>query len=275
MDWISVAGVTFAALFPLVNPLGALPLFASLTQSDTKSFRTQQAIKTAVYTFVILVVFEYAGNAILQFFGLSLGMLQIAGGLIVGHTGWNMSTGTPRVSPSEEKRLIHETKRRKHALSAMKDAVTAVPAAVEELGQKVVELPSEMHLHQGLDATSTPVDAPQPESKAESPKANGQLDISFSPMAMPMLAGPGAIGVVIGVTARNPGGANSIGIAVGILAIALLTLICLLTAGRITKLLGPSGIMAMQRIFGFIVLAIAVALIATGISALFGLQLHG
>lgn len=271
MEWLQVAGLTFAALFPLMNPLGALPLFASLTQADTKAFRRQQAIKTAIFAVLILIVFEYAGNAILAFFGLSLGMLQIAGGLIVGHTGWNMSTGTPRVSASEEKELIHGTKKRKRTVARLREAATEAPEAVKELGHKVAELPSAIHPHSESE-DQEPAGQAEP---ARQVQPTGQVDISFSPMAMPMLSGPGAIGVVIGLTAQNPGLLNSIGIVIGIAAMGVLTLICLLLAAPITKALGPSGIMAMQRIFGFIVLGIAVALIAQGLSQVFGITIHG
>lgn len=278
MEWLNVASVTFAALFPLVNPLGALPLFASLTQDDSRSFRKQQAIKTALFTLIILVMFEYAGNVILSFFGLSLGMLQIAGGLIVGHTGWNMATGTPRVSTSERHRLIHDPMKRKRSLAAIKQSISAVPSAVEQLGHSVTNLPAGILPHLGVDATSTPVEPSEPSEREGAQKQkelSGQADISFSPMAMPMLAGPGSIGVVIGLTAQHPGTLNSIGIVVGILGISALTLVCLLLAAQLTKSLGHGGIMAMQRIFGFIVLGIAVALVSVGVSQLFGLQIHG
>lgn len=273
MYWLQLAGVSFAALFPLVNPVGAVPLFATLTQQDTAAFRKEQALKTAIWVVVILAAFEYLGHFILVFFGISLGMLQIAGGLIVGHTGWQMSTGASRVSSNE----------RRHGHPSLRE----VRASAAALGHQVVDLPKRRHNSETPAGTGEEAGTGAAEDRAEAgsnaaasagqPEHQGP-DISFSPMAMPMLAGPGAIGVVIGLTShtRNGGGPlDTVGILIGIALIGVLTLICLRATTPIIKALGDNGILAMQRIMGFLVLAISVALISYGISALFGVTLYG
>jgi small neutral amino acid transporter SnatA (MarC family) len=291
MQWFSLAGVTFVALLPLVNPFGALPLFASLTQSYTPSQRRSQAMRAALFAFLVLFVTEFIGNSMLHLFGLSLGMLQIAGGLIVANTAWSMSTGAPRVSPHAERELrrrgLSEWKAStvaavSQAASAVADAAHTTSAAILELPQRVTsshEDPDEPQ--RGGDEPEDdppeasevdPSEAEPTQSAAPPPKVP---DISFTPMTIPMLTGPGSMGIVIGLVAQYHGVMDWIGITIGIAGMALLSLLCLLATTPINRALGPGGILAMQRIFGFITLGIAVALVSTGIASLFGLTLHG
>lgn len=83
---ISYTVGTLAALFPIANPVGAVPIFYSLTATDTPNYRLRQAQKTALNVILVLATFFLAGQLILNFFGISLGVLRIAGGLIVAHT---------------------------------------------------------------------------------------------------------------------------------------------------------------------------------------------
>ena len=76
----SAAGATFLALFPIVNPFGGIPLFFSITSGFTPQDRYRAALKTGFYVFVILVSFMFFGRFVLNFFGISLPVLQIAGG---------------------------------------------------------------------------------------------------------------------------------------------------------------------------------------------------
>lgn len=357
MHWLSVAGLTFAGLFPLVNPFAALPLFASLTQGTPADWRKRTVIKTAIFVFVILVVTEYAGSTLLSFFGLSLGMLQIAGGLIVGHTAWMMSTDTPKITQEQEHQIkrsvgkalkdatVHavtaavdtarehgepnhrrrhdevrhggnqhgetehagnqhgETHKHPHkagphptakTIAASAESVAAAASARANAEPETERAPGSDHgtkaaalaastpgssaAEHAADTAPAAEHAKSPEHAANQP-AHGDRparplpDISFSPMAMPMLAGPGSMGVVIGIVAHNQGAMDSVGIMIGIAGIALLALIVLAAATPLNRALGSSGILVMQRVFGFITLGIAVALVATGISSLFGIPI--
>jgi multiple antibiotic resistance protein len=82
-DLPSAATATFLALFPIVNPLGGVPFFFSLTTEYTAEDRRRTALKTGLYVIAILVVFMLFGCFVLNFFGISLPVLKIAGGLIV------------------------------------------------------------------------------------------------------------------------------------------------------------------------------------------------
>ena len=90
VDFIKTLGVTFAALFPIVNPLGGAPIFFGLTRNYPQSAQRVSAHKIAAYGFVLLIVSSLFGSEILAFFGISLFVVQIAGGLVVAATGWNL-----------------------------------------------------------------------------------------------------------------------------------------------------------------------------------------
>jgi multiple antibiotic resistance protein len=105
---------------------------------------------------------------------------------------------------------------------------------------------------------------------AEEQGARAKTDISFTPMAMPLLAGPGAIGVMVGIAAHGHSWEDYAGYVIAILLIAVTVLACLVGSGAIFKRLGPNGIGALNRIFGFLILAIAVALVARGAVAIAG-----
>jgi multiple antibiotic resistance protein len=92
---------TLVALFPIANPVGAIPVFYSLTESDNRSERKQQARRTALNVVWILAVFLIAGRTVLEFFGISLNVLRIAGGLLVAHAAWEMVTSKQRLTDSE------------------------------------------------------------------------------------------------------------------------------------------------------------------------------
>ena len=87
-DLPSAAIATFLVLLPIVNPFGGIPTFFALTSNFSLPERNRTAYKTAFYVFAILVVFLFFGRFVLSFFGISLPVLKIAGGLIVANTAW-------------------------------------------------------------------------------------------------------------------------------------------------------------------------------------------
>ncbi|MCB0571890.1 MAG: MarC family NAAT transporter [Phaeodactylibacter sp.] len=90
-------------------------------------------------------------------------------------------------------------------------------------------------------------------------------DISFSPMAMPMLSGPGSISYLIGVFAANPGW-SARGIVVLVIMLTGVTVYLILrSAPYLQKALGVAGLKALTRIMGFLVMAIGIQYIITGV----------
>lgn len=192
-----VAG--FAALFPLVNPVGGVAIYASMSSHLDPAEKRKQAIKTAIYIFILLAVFGLLGPLILKGLGLTIPALQLAGGLIVGAAGFGMIN--PKPEHEENIKSKHE----------------------------------------------------------------GKQDISFSPMALPMLAGPGAIGAVIALGARNGSVETLIGLTLGYFLLALLTGVLLYFATPLFDKLKPGAIDALTRIMGFLILAIGTQIFIGGL----------
>ena len=84
----------FAALFSVINPLGTIPIFVGLTKEDTAKERSKTSLLTAINIFVILTICFFSGRYILQFFGISIESLRIAGGLIIVTSGFALLTGS-------------------------------------------------------------------------------------------------------------------------------------------------------------------------------------
>jgi multiple antibiotic resistance protein len=73
----------FAALFAIMNPMSALPIFTSLTRDNTGSQRQHIAFMTAIAVLIILLVTAVVGEQILDMFGISIGSFRVAGGIII------------------------------------------------------------------------------------------------------------------------------------------------------------------------------------------------
>jgi multiple antibiotic resistance protein len=83
-------GLSFSALLPLVNPLGDALVFVSLVGAAPRSLYRSLAWKIAISTTIFLIVIEVIGTALLNFFGISLPVVQVAGGLALAAMGWGM-----------------------------------------------------------------------------------------------------------------------------------------------------------------------------------------
>jgi multiple antibiotic resistance protein len=101
---------------------------------------------------------------------------------------------------------------------------------------------------------------------AESQEAATKEDISLTPMAMPMLSGPGSIGVVMGLAADASGMVSYLGMVIGIAVLGLVVYLFLQLGGPLVKRLGPGAAGAINRVFGFLLLAIAVQLVWDGVA---------
>lgn len=80
----------FAALLPIVNPLGMAPIFAEMTLGYPEKVRRSVALRVAVNGMALLVASLFIGGYILQFFGISLAAVQVGGGLVVTYAGWTI-----------------------------------------------------------------------------------------------------------------------------------------------------------------------------------------
>lgn len=101
--------------------------------------------------------------------------------------------------------------------------------------------------------------------------AKDKEDISFSPMAMPMLSGPGSIAVVIGLASQAGGVWDLVIMTLAIILVALIAYGVLRLAPFSAKYIGPTGMNAITRMMGFIAMAIGVQFILNGIARFFGI----
>jgi multiple antibiotic resistance protein len=87
--WISFL-LAFTALLPLINPIGSALIFLGLVGDEPPSTYRRLARKIAVATIAFLVVIEFLGSLILSFFGISLPVVQLTGGIIIAATAWSL-----------------------------------------------------------------------------------------------------------------------------------------------------------------------------------------
>ncbi|MDX1941526.1 MAG: MarC family NAAT transporter [Saprospiraceae bacterium] len=202
-DIIGLFVAVLASLFSVVNPIGAVPVFLSMTANYTKAARNKTVLYTSIYFTAILLVFFFAGTLILSFFGISINAMRIAGGLVILSSGYGLLS-----SKFEDTRAIS-------------------PEVTEEA------------LH--------------------------KQDISFSPLAMPLLSGPGSISLLISLSAERSQWLDKLVIAFVIVTIGLIVFMILRSAPYFNRVLGVAGMRALSRIMGFIVMAIAVQYIISGV----------
>ncbi len=207
---LTLAITILASLFSVLNPLGAIPVFLSLTADYTPEERNKTSLMTSIYIILILMSFFWAGTYILGFFGVSIAALRGAGGLVIMMSGFALLSG-------------NMTKRR--------------------VGEKVRE------------------------------EAMEKEDISFTPLAMPIISGPGSISLLIGYFSDYPDLNKKLIIASVIIIVGIIIYVVLRFSPVLFKLLGQSGLKAVARIMGFIVLAIGIEYIVSGVMEMVKMQL--
>ena len=197
---------TIGALLPIVNPFAAAPMVVTMTASLAEAERRDQIRRACIYMFCILTAFLVAGGLIMQFLGISIPGLRVAGGLVIAAVGLRM------------------------------------------------------------------LFLPQPSTAyAES---GPKHDISFTPLAIPSLAGPGSIAVVIGMSTVAQADRyvilRHVMIVVGIALTALICYFVLRAATGLARFLGPSGMSGMTGIMGFLLVCIGVQFVINGVMNLVG-----
>jgi len=196
-DWLTTVLATFAGLLPIANPWSTAVVFLALTARLSDGERNRQGTLACLYALGVLWTFLFAGALIMNFFGISIPALRIAGGLIVARVGFSM------LSPAETE-----------------------------------------------DAAGVPP-----------PRA----EIAFTPLAVPMLSGPGSIAVTIGMAAGAESVTDHLAIATGIALVIAISWATLRGARAVKRLLGDQGIDALTRIMGFLLVCIGVQFVGMGV----------
>jgi multiple antibiotic resistance protein len=79
-----------ATLLPILNPPAVAPIFLSLTEGASAQARTELSRRVAINIFIMLAIAMFAGNVVLDFFGVSLPIVRVGGGLLVVATAWRL-----------------------------------------------------------------------------------------------------------------------------------------------------------------------------------------
>ncbi len=197
LDWLTLIGATFGTLLPITNPFSTAPVFASLTQGMSEEIRSQVARMATIYAGSVLIGALLVGAIVLEFFGISIPALRLAGGIIVAKVGFGM------VNPIPE----------------------------QELSEKVAE------------------------------EAKHKSDIAFTPIAMPLLSGPGSIAVTITMATEVERLWEYLAVGIGIVLVVLVAWVVLRSSIRVTQVLGETGMNVLTRLMGFVLVCIGIQFI--------------
>ncbi len=190
----------FTSFFSLINPLGTMPIFMTMTATFTPQERHHTARRALVVAFIVLVVFAFMGQILFNFFGISVDSMRIVGGILFFSVGYDM------------------------------------------LQAKLVR---------------TQVD--------EEDKKHYITDISITPLAIPILCGPGAITNAIVLMQDAHSIERKVILVSAMFVVCLITYMLLLGSARITKIIGETGNRIMMRLMGLIVMVIAVEFFFSGL----------
>lgn len=205
LELAKAVGIGLALLLPLANPLTTVALLLGLSAGMSDAERNRQALRASCYVVLIALVAYYAGQLVMDTFGISIEGLRIAGGMIVALIGFRMLF--PQQPLEQTPEVTHRG---------------------EELRQRRTD------------------------------------DIAFVPLAMPSTAGPGTIALIISTASTihdDPPFAPwvmAVAPPLTFVLLGMILLLCLRSAGAIQRALGRSGIEAVARLMGFLLVCMGV-----------------
>jgi len=192
--------LSFTSFFTLINPLGTMPIFMTMTKDIDQKHRTKTAKKATIVSFITIVIFAFSGQLLFNFFGISVNSFRIVGGVIFFLMGMDMlqaRLGKVKIKESEIKTYVN--------------------------------------------------------------------DISITPLAIPMICGPGALTNAIVMMEDANSLEKKAMLIFTILLVMILTYVILYSSSRIIKVLGETGNNVMMRLMGLIVMVIAVEFFFSGL----------
>jgi len=196
----------FVALFVILDPFAAVPIFLVLTKNYTSTERGRIVNISAITVLLVLFTAALTGETLLKAMGTSLASFRVGGGIVLLLMALAMLRG-------------------------QSDHLRSTPAEQAEAGDK--------------------------------------SSVAVVPLAIPLLAGPGAISTVIIQMHREQGEFHSFYAALSIALVCILLWLVLRMATTIGKMLGQIGLNIINRLFGLILAAIAVEIMANGLKQLF------
>jgi multiple antibiotic resistance protein len=196
---IAFALLCFTSFFSLMNPLGVMPVFITMTSDLSSEDQRKTARKAMIAAFITLLAFAFSGQVLFNFFGISVNSFRIVGGIIFFQMGSDM-------------------------LQARLGKVKIPKHEIEEY----------------------------------------VADISITPLAIPMICGPGCISNAI-VLMEDADSIEQQAILIGIMSlVCLITYIILFSSTKISAFLGETGNNVLMRLMGLILMVIAVEFFLSG-----------
>jgi multiple antibiotic resistance protein len=107
-DAIKVFFLILSALFPIVDPLSGSPIFLAVTHEYSRQTRKELSLRVAFDSFCLMIVFYFIGAQVLSFFGVSLPVVQVGGGLVVIATGWTLLMQKDEARDAPRGRIQHQ-----------------------------------------------------------------------------------------------------------------------------------------------------------------------
>ncbi len=196
----------FLGLVAIINPVGLLPVFVSLTSHQTEEERNHTGKVANFAVVVILLVTIFIGQHILNMFSISLSAFRIAGGSLIAIIAMSMLQG--KLSPVKR-------------------------------------------------------------NQEEDREASGMESVAVVPLALPLMAGPGAISSVIVFASDHNKMVDLIGMSITVVVFGLMSFGLFRLAPVIFKILGTTGINVITRLMGLLMLSIGIEVVAAGLKGLF------
>jgi multiple antibiotic resistance protein len=193
--------VSLSAIFFIVDPIGVVPIFLTMTAGDSNEKIRRTALRACLVAGALMLFFALFGGLIFKVFSVSLGAFRVAGGILLLITALDMlraRTSETRTTRTEE----------------------------QEGAQKE--------------------------------------DVALVPLAMPLLAGPGAIAAAMVLMARGDTWVSAVPVLLAIVITFTVSYFVLRAAGLVQRVLKQSGVAILERVMGLILAAIAVQFIADG-----------
>jgi multiple antibiotic resistance protein len=104
-DAVTVFLLTLSALFPIVDPLAGSPIFLATTQGYSPQTRRALAWRVALNSLILMIASYFIGAHVLNFFGVSLPVVQVGGGLVVASMGWGMLLEKDQTSDTDRRNV--------------------------------------------------------------------------------------------------------------------------------------------------------------------------
>jgi multiple antibiotic resistance protein len=120
------------ALFPIVDPLGGAPIYLAMTSNLTPEQRNQMSKAVAINSFLLLIASVLIGAYVLDIFGLSIPIVQVAGGIVVCAIAWSLLHGpnAPAAPASDVERAAATDELRQRAFYPMTMPLTVGPGSI-------------------------------------------------------------------------------------------------------------------------------------------------